>query len=294
MGILGGILLLVGVILFFLGFVPIALFIGGIGVLFAVMEGGNGAAKGFGGGCLVIVAILGVGGYFLYNVLTADGDSGGSRQAPPAKTSKYSGKRKYIKEFIDEHDGCRIAAITKKGGDIAISGNNAYICTGAYPRGLEKALHKINDSCHKINDVCLTEAGKWVVIYGGNGCMQENIPQKMYNAIKAYHDDREEIYCAAFNDAGDWVVISDKHYSVSSPELMNWLKDGQCKYGNLQYVTITDDARMAIFEHGYLALGNYPKDLWEALGKNFKAKVVKMAGTSWFIANETGRHNYSM
>ena len=86
MGILGGILLLMGVILFFLGLAPIALFIGGIGVLFAVMAGGNGAAKGFGGGCLVIVAILGVGGYFLYNGLIGNGDESEDEEVSNAKT----------------------------------------------------------------------------------------------------------------------------------------------------------------------------------------------------------------
>ncbi len=86
MGILGGILLLMGVILFFLGLAPIAIFIGGIGVLFAVMAGGNGAAKGFGGGCLVIVAILGVGGYFLYNGLIGNGDESEDEEVSNAKT----------------------------------------------------------------------------------------------------------------------------------------------------------------------------------------------------------------
>lgn len=218
------------------------------------------------------------------------------QSASPAKTSKYSGKRKYIKEFIDEHDGCRIATITKKAGDVAISGNNAYICTGAYPRGLGKALHEINDACHKINDVCLTEAGKWVVIYGGNGIRKNGIPDAMYDALVKFHDNGEEIYCASLNDVGDWVVISDKNYKTSSVKLMDWLSNVQREYGKLLYVSLTDDAKIAVFDGGYSYVGNYPKDMREAIKRSdFNPKVVKMAGDSWFFADETGRNvDYSM
>ncbi|MBO7482734.1 MAG: hypothetical protein J6U17_02455 [Kiritimatiellae bacterium] len=118
----------------------------------------------------------------------------------------------------------------------------------------------------------------------------------MYDKLVQYHDNYEEIYCAALNDAGNWIVISDKHYSASTTELLNWLRDGELKYGELQYVAITNDARIAVFEHGYLANGNYPKDLWEALDKpGFHPKVIKMAGSSWFFADATGKkYRYTM
>ena len=218
------------------------------------------------------------------------------QSASPAETSKYSGKRKYIKEFIDEQGGCRIATITKKGGDIAISGKSNWAHCNRCPSGLAKAVKAIDEKSWRINDVCLTESGKWVVIYGGNGFMQENIPQEMYNTIKSYHDNDEEIYCASLNDVGDWVVISDKHYHTSSGKLMDWLRNVQSEYGKLLYVSLTDDAKIAVFDGGYSYVGNYPKDMREAIKRSdFKPKVVKMAGDSWFFADETGsRFNYSM
>ena len=295
MGILGGMLLLVGVILFFLGFVPIALFIGGIGVLFAVMAGGNGAAKGFGGGCLVIVAILGVGGYFLYNVITADGDSAEPSLGSLAKTSKHSGKRKYIKEFIDEQDGCRIAAITEKGGDVAICGQAGYCCTPSCPSGLKNSLKEINGTGVRITDVCLTDAGRYVVLFGKNGFFTSaDIPRSMYDALERFKTNNEALLHAAHNDSGEWVVVSDKHY-IASKALMDWLNDGVQEFGYVKYVALTDTGKIASFEKGVKASGIYSTVLWEAMRvANFDIKVIKMAGDSWFFVSSKGGYSYSM
>lgn len=67
MGVLGGILLAIATILFFLGLSPIAIFVGIVGGIFLLMsENGSGAAKGYVGcGCLVVV-ILAVGFYLFF------------------------------------------------------------------------------------------------------------------------------------------------------------------------------------------------------------------------------------
>ena len=61
-------------------------------------------------------------------------------------------------------------------------------------------------------------------------------------------------------------------------------------------VARADGAQVAVFDGGYAVRGKYPKDMWDALGKaGFTVRVVKMAGDSWFCADETGsRYNYSM
>ena len=87
MGVLGGILLLVGVILFFIGLMPLALFIGFIGVLFAVMGNGNGTAKGFGGGYLVVLAILAASAYFFYNVFIEEENVSHAKTYPIKQTA---------------------------------------------------------------------------------------------------------------------------------------------------------------------------------------------------------------
>ena len=73
----------------------------------------------------------------------------------------HTGARKHIKEFIAEQNACRLVAITgtKKGGDVAIAGNNGYACTAKCPSSLTKALKEIHDSGTRITDVCLTDKG---------------------------------------------------------------------------------------------------------------------------------------
>ena len=161
---------------------------------------------------------------------------------------------------------------------------------------MASAIKEIRTKDYRINDVSLTDAGKWVVIFGGNGIRKNGIPDAMYDALVKFHDNGEEIYCASLNDVGDWVVISDKHYKASSTELMDWLKENSAKYGELMYVSITDEAQVAVFDCGYAIRGKYPKDMWDALIKTgFSVRVVKMAGDSWFFADETGsRYQYSM
>ena len=213
----------------------------------------------------------------------------------PARTSKYQGKRKDIKEFIDEQDGCRIAVITEKGGDVAICGQDGYCCTPSCPSGLKKALKEINGTGVRITDVCLTDAGRYVVLFGRNGFSTSvDIPQGMYDALKRYRTNNEALLHAALNDSGEWVVVSDKHYSASRA-LMDWLKNRPQEYGDVEYVALTDNGRIALCEKGVMADGIYSKVLWEAMGAaNFNIKVVKMAGDSWFFVPEKGGYKYSM
>ena len=100
------------------------------------------------------------------------------------KASKYRGKRKYICEFIDKQGGCRIVTMTKNGADVAISNESKWAYCNGCPSGLAKAVKEIDEKGRKITDVCLTETGKWIVVYGRNGYRSEDIPPKMANALK--------------------------------------------------------------------------------------------------------------
>ena len=215
--------------------------------------------------------------------------------ASPAKKSKYSGKRKDIKEFIDEQDGCRIAAITEKGGDVAICGQAGFCCTPSCPSGLKNSLEEINGAGVRITDVCLTDAGRYVVLFGKNSFFTSaDIPRSMYDALVRFKTNNEALLHAALNDSGEWVVVSDKHY-IASKALMDWLKDCVQEYGDVKYVALTDTGKIASFEKGVKASGIYSTVLWEAMRKaNFDIKVIKMAGDSWFFFSSKGGYSYYM
>ena len=156
---------------------------------------------------------------------------------------------------------------------------------------------KISDGDHRITDVCLTEKGKWVVMFGknGNAWRSDGLPQEMLDKMWQLDRNNERLLSVTVNDKGEWVVVSDKHFSSSSSEIQNWLVETIKEYGTLLSVTITDDARVAIFERGRSWHGNYPKDLREATKKStIDPCVIKMAGDSWFFANEAGYYRYNM
>ena len=182
-------------------------------------------------------------------------------------------------------------AITKNGGNVAVAGKNSCAVCGAYPNKLWDALKEISNDGHRITDVCLTDKGKWVVLFGTNGYRSEGLPKDMCDRLAEFHDDHETLLSVTINDKGEWVVISDKHFSSSSTEIQNWLNEGMAEYGNPLSVSITDDAGVAIFEKGRIWRGKYPKDLREAAKKSpFVPCIIRMAGTSWFFADETGAH----
>ena len=247
--------------------------------------GGNGSP-----GCWFAFIIFAI----LYCVIYQKGCSNvdGDRRTVAAR-HEHTGARKDLKEFIAKHDACRIVAITKtkKGGDVAIVGDNGYAYTAKCPSGLKKALKEIRDEGHRITDVCLTDKGKWVVLFGKNGWRSDGLPEDMLNKMSKFHDDKEALLSATINDNGDWVVVSDKHFSSSSTEIQNWLAETMKEYGELLSVSLTDDAQVAVFELGYSYRGNYPRDMRESIKKsNFYVRIIRMAGTSWFFADETGAH----
>ena len=231
----------------------------------------------------------------LYCVIYQKGCSHNDGDRPPAVKKEYNG-REYIRECIAGWNSCRLVAITKNGGNVAVAGKNSCAACGAYPKKLWDALYELSNDGHRITDVCLTDKGKWVVLFGKNGYRSNGLPEDMLNKLSRFHTDKETLLSATVNDKGEWVVISDKHFSAYPTEINNRLKDMMYKYGNICSVSITDDAGVAIFDRGYYWWGNYPEDLRKSIKESdFNPSVIRMAGDSWFYANESGKDfNYWM
>ena len=252
-------------------------------------SGGGGGSPG----CWFAFIIFAI----LYCLIYEKGCSHNDGDRPPTVVkNEYQGKRGYIRKFIDEREECRIVAITKEGGNVAVVGKNTSAVCGTYPNKLWDALKEISNAGHRITDVCLTDKGKWVVLFGKNGYRSDGLPEQMCNWLSRFHDDKEALLSATVNDRGDWAVISDKHFISSSTKIQNRLNEGMAECGNPLSVSITDDAGVAVFERGYYWWGNYTKDLRESIKKSdFKPSVIRMAGDSWFYANESGKYYwYSM
>lgn len=202
--------------------------------------------------------------------------------------------REYIRQSIRSWGECRNVAITQTNGDLALYGRNGWARSGC-PQGLNQALDELNRQKKYIDDVQLTEFGRWLILVDDNGFQWSNIPYNLEQKLRYYNNQREVVTSVTFNDSGDWIIITTDHYSSSSTQIQNWLKDGIDKHGKLWAACITDDAMVAVFAEGYKFFGNVPESLKTAL-RNTDLNVyrLKIAGSSWFFADHDGNYQYSM
>lgn len=163
------------------------------------------------------------------------------------------------------------------------------------PAGLTNALRELHDEGEYIDDVQLTENNKWLILYGNNGFRWYNIPYSLERKLREYNSNNEIVMSVTFNDNGDWIIISQDHYAASDESITNFLREGAHLYGMLWSACITDDAIVAVYENGYKTFGNVPSTLKNALNStNINVFRLKIAGTSWFFADNNGRFNYYM
>lgn len=202
--------------------------------------------------------------------------------------------REYIRNEITYQGNCRNVAITKTGGDLMLYGTNGWAGMGL-PTDLTDALSELNNDNEYIDDVQLTENGKWLILYGNCGFRWNNIPYSLEKKLREWNANNEVVTCAAFNDYGEWIAISQNYYSASSDSLMSWLEDGAQKYGVLWTAAVTNDGVVAVFEEGFISKGNVPDSLWDKLREtSINVYRLKIAGTSWFIADKSGNYDYYM
>lgn len=209
-------------------------------------------------------------------------------------TVNAQNSRQYVKQMIQKYNECKSVAITKTNGDAMIYGRNGYAAQSC-PSGFVNALSDLHDKGETIQDIHLSESGRWLVLYGGNGMRWDRLYYNLEQKIRYYNDERETITTVTFNDDNEWIVITTEHISASSTELQDWLAEGCNRYGKLWTACLTDDACVAVYAEGYRYLGDVPEDLKEALrtcGKD--VYMVKMAGSSWFFATKDGYWRYSM
>lgn len=202
--------------------------------------------------------------------------------------------RSFIRENIEKYGECKNVAITEYNGDVMLYGDNGWAASNC-PADLTEALHELNDDGETINDVQLTEDGHWIILYGGNGCTWNNIPDDLEEQIRQYNSDREVITSITFNDNGDWILISEEHISASDSRILDWISSGMEDYGQVWAACVTNDAKVVVFERGYIFDGDVPESLISELkSTTLDVYRIKIAGTAWFYADKEGNYNYYM
>lgn len=218
---------------------------------------------------------------------TPSSASGRSSYYAPSSGSR-GGARDFVRKHIEKNGNCRIVSITKIGGDIVVCDDNNWAANGC-ARNITDKLQEISDDGERIIDVCLTELGRFIVLYGRNAGSWNNIPSDMEYHLRRLNANDEELYSATLNDAGDWIVVGSEHYACSATWLKQWLADGGEKYGTLLAAAVSTDAAVAVYDGGYKFFGNIPEDLKGALSDTtIDVRIIKIAGPAWFFADKTG------
>ena len=202
--------------------------------------------------------------------------------------------REYIRAQIEQKGECRNVAITKTNGDLMLFGLNGYATFGC-PHSLTSSMEELYNDKAYIDDIQLTEEGRWLILYDKKGLLWNDIPYSLEVKLLEFYDKNEVITAVTFNDLNDWIVITTKYFTSSNGDITNWLKEGSEKYGPLLTASITDNTMVAVFTQGIRYSGNVPQSLLEALEKT-KLNVfrLKIAGSSWFFADEEGNYEYIM
>lgn len=203
--------------------------------------------------------------------------------------------RAFVRNSIKKFGECRNVAITKSNGDLMLYGQNGWAANECCPSGLVETIKKLNNDGEFIDDVQLTENGAWLVIYGDNGLVWNNIPSSLEQKIREYNNKGEVINSITFNDEGEWIVITDERYCTSDGDATDWLSNGEKQYGELWAACLTDDGMVAVYEKGYQFLGNVPSSLKSSLQKtDLNVYRLKIAGDAWFFADKDGSYEYDM
>lgn len=204
--------------------------------------------------------------------------------------------RHFIKQRIKEWGSCRTVAITRTGGDLAISGKNTFASNGI-PDELYNKLKSLKEQGSYIDDVILTEKGCWIVLYDKNDATwSAGIPIALRDAILDFHKKDYYVRSILFNDDMKWVIVAKEQFLTSDAEMTAYLKEKSEQYGALWSVTLGENGEyFAVYESGFAKQGTFQEDLMDAIrNTDLDYYRVKFAGASWFFADEDGEYKFSM
>jgi len=204
--------------------------------------------------------------------------------------------RDKIKKAITEWGSCRNVAITRFGGDIALNYKNACAFSGSVPQKLYDELVKLNKDDEFIDDIVLTEQGRYLILYGNNGFVWNDLPSGLEEKMREYNNNKEVVLSVTFNDNDDWIIIGGENISASSDKITQMIRDGMEKHGGLWTAHLTDDGLALVYEKGFQFLGNVPEILKQR-SKNAEFDVFKLKFTSdgsFFISDKKGHFDYRM
>jgi len=196
-----------------------------------------------------------------------------------------SSEGEFIHNYLERTGRCRNGTITDNWGYLIFDGQGkcAY---SKIPKTLGEYIDNELDTGRTIDDVCITERGNWFCVgdkFGGVG-----YPDSMWAQIHEFLQQGDRVTCATFNDYGEWIVISDKHFASSDKSIQKVMRKASKEFGFIRAAAITNSACIIIAERGFRMIGYIPPDLHDYLKnkQSFDIRYIKFTERgSWLVTD---------
>ena len=206
---------------------------------------------------------------------------------------------KLLRDYIDEKEQAKTGAISSFGKGVVIFGSNG-ISPNNIPTVFYDTILAINNRRETIIDVAMSNNMKYYCVVYDKNKYFTNGPVAFKNTLKEYSDANEEFLSVSVNDAGDFAVVTNKHYYCSNPSTRNFAEQIQKDHGYIYSINISNKG-VAICTADGVYFEKLPPEVYHRM-RNFlnrttpiKIKVVKFTdGGTCLITDGESQYTYRL
>jgi hypothetical protein len=198
----------------------------------------------------------------------------------------------YIHQFLTTENSCKTGAVTDRGGYVVVTAENKIAYTTGIPLSLVTCFNEWEGD---IWDICLTESGSWFIV--GNNLRGEGCPQAMMSEIDNFLDQGDTVISVTFNDYGEWIVITDNHFSASNQQLRQLLEKTNNTYGFIRSASMTNNNAIVVGKGGIMTLQPIPRELDKYLStmQTFDIQLIKFSdGGAYLVTDGENAAHYNL
>lgn len=211
-------------------------------------------------------------------------------------TNTYGQNVLAANKIIKAHPDVYNMAVTENQGT-AILFHGGFECVGC-PASLERTLGEIIAVGDTIIDVQISEQGAWSIVFGNHQILfSDDVlpPQNVMKKALEYAEAQKHITQISFNDQGHFVIMAEESVTASSEQIMDFLREGVNRYGNIRGISVSDESIIALFDEGVRFLGECNPTIKDDLQQynDWDLTVIKHCATTWFFRDNEGQHLFN-
>ena len=203
----------------------------------------------------------------------------------------------YLQERLSEVKRAKTGALSSVGKGVVIYGTNGFF-QNYIPKDFNDTISAINKRRETIIDVAMSNNMKYYCVVYDKNKYYANGPVAFKNKLNEYSNANEEFSSVSINDAGEFAIVTNKHYYCSKPSTRDFAKQIQKEHGYIYSINISNKG-VAICTANGVYFENLPPEVYHTMEKAldlsnpFFIKVVKFTdqGTC-LITDGKSRYTY--